>query len=219
MKLTKQAAHVMLDRLKHRGAGLGIRVGVRTAGCSGYEYALEYVDSLNSDDTVFKNRGVNLIKTAKKWSFKTAPDLASMMQKEKIVQRKLSKAATETLAIIAYHQPVTRAEVEDIRGVHFSPGTLDVLMELNWVRPIGRKKIPGRPIIYGTTERFLEYFGLEQVTDLPGLEELKAAGLLESRLPPNLDIREPQEVDHSQIEAFGEDENIDDLIHSGHETE
>ena len=167
----------------------------------------------------YENRGVNLVKTGNKWSLKTAQDLSSMMKKEKIVQRKLSKAATETLSIIAYHQPVTRAEVEDIRGVHFSPGTLDVLMELNWVRPIGRKKVPGRPIIYGTTERFLEYFQLEQVSDLPGLEELKAAGLLESRLPPNLDIKEPQEVDQSQIEPFGEDENIDDLIQSGHEAE
>ena len=167
----------------------------------------------------YENRGVNLVKTGNKWSFKTAQDLSSMMKKEKIVQRKLSKAATETLSIIAYHQPVTRAEVEDIRGVHFSPGTLDVLMELNWVRPIGRKKVPGRPIIYGTTERFLEYFQLEQVSDLPGLEELKAAGLLESRLPPNLDIKEPQEVDQSLIEPFGEDENIDDLIQSGHEAE
>ena len=174
---------------------------------------------LNLIEAQYKNRGVNLVKTGNKWSFKTATDLAPMMKKEKIVQRKLSKAATETLAIIAYHQPVTRAEVEDIRGVHFSPGTLDVLMELNWVRPIGRKKVPGRPIIYGTTERFLEYFQLEQVTDLPGLEELKAAGLLESRLPPNLDIREPKEIDHGQIEPFGEDENIDDLIQSGHEAE
>ena len=174
---------------------------------------------LNLIEAQYKNRGVNLVKTGNKWSFKTATDLAPMMKKEKIVQRKLSKAATETLAIIAYHQPVTRAEVEDIRGVHFSPGTLDVLMELNWVRPIGRKKVPGRPIIYGTTERFLEYFQLEQVTDLPGLEELKAAGLLESRLPPNLDIREPKEIYHSQIEPFGEDENIDDLIQSGHEAE
>ena len=174
---------------------------------------------LNLIEAQYKNRGVNLVKTGNKWSFKTATDLAPMMKKEKIVQRKLSKAATETLAIIAYHQPVTRAEVEDIRGVHFSPGTLDVLMELNWVRPIGRKKVPGRPIIYGTTERFLEYFQLEQVTDLPGLEELKAAGLLESRLPPNLDIREPKEIDQSQIEPFGEDENIDDLIQSGHEAE
>ena len=174
---------------------------------------------LNLIEAQYKNRGVNLVKTGNKWSFKTATDLAPMMKKEKIVQRKLSKAATETLAIIAYHQPVTRAEVEDIRGVHFSPGTLDVLMELNWVRPIGRKKVPGRPIIYGTTERFLEYFQLEQVTDLPGLEELKAAGLLESRLPPNLDIKEPKEIDHSQIEPFGENENIDDLIQSGHEAE
>mgnify|MGYP005726561731 FL=1 len=174
---------------------------------------------LNLIKAQYESRGVNLVKTGNKWSFKTAIDLSPMMKKEKIVQRKLSKAATETLSIIAYHQPVTRAEVEDIRGVHFSPGTLDVLMELNWVRPIGRKKVPGRPIIYGTTERFLEYFNIEQISDLPGLEELKAAGLLESRLPPNLDIKEPKEIDQSQIEPFGEDENIDDLIQSGHEAD
>ncbi len=174
---------------------------------------------LNLIKAQYESRGVNLVKTGNKWSFKTAIDLSPMMKKEKIVQRKLSKAATETLSIIAYHQPVTRAEVEDIRGVHFSPGTLDVLMELNWVRPIGRKKVPGRPIIYGTTERFLEYFNIEQISDLPGLEELKAAGLLESRLPPNLDIKEPKEIDQSQVEPFGEDENIDDLIQSGHEAD
>ena len=174
---------------------------------------------LNLIKAQYESRGVNLVKTGNKWSFKTAIDLSPMMKKEKIVQRKLSKAATETLSIIAYHQPVTRAEVEDTRGVHFSPGTLDVLMELNWVRPIGRKKVPGRPIIYGTTERFLEYFNIEQISDLPGLEELKAAGLLESRLPPNLDIKEPKEIDQSQIEPFGEDENIDDLIQSGHEAD
>ena len=174
---------------------------------------------LNLIKAQYESRGVNLVKTGNKWSFKTAIDLSPMMKKEKTVQRKLSKAATETLSIIAYHQPVTRAEVEDIRGVHFSPGTLDVLMELNWVRPIGRKKVPGRPIIYGTTERFLEYFNIEQISDLPGLEELKAAGLLESRLPPNLDIKEPKEIDQSQIEPFGEDENIDDLIQSGHEAD
>ena len=174
---------------------------------------------LNLIKAQYESRGVNLVKTGNKWSFKTAIDLSPMMKKEKIVQRKLSKAATETLSIIAYHQPVTRAEVEDIRGVHFSPGTLDVLMELNWVRPIGRKKVPGRPIIYGTTERFLEYFNIEQISDLPGLEELKAAGLLESRLPPNLDIKEPKEIDQSQIEPFGDDENIDDLIQSGHEAD
>ena len=174
---------------------------------------------LNLIKAQYESRGVNLVKTGNKWSFKTAIDLSPMMKKEKIVQRKLSKAATETLSIIAYHQPVTRAEVEDIRGVHFSPGTLDVLMELNWVRPIGRKKVPGRPIIYGTTERFLEYFNIEQISDLPGLEELKAAGLLESRLPPNLDIKEPKEIDQSQIDPFGEDEKIDDLIQSGHEAD
>ena len=167
----------------------------------------------------YENKGVNLIKTGKKWSFKTAQDLASMMKKEKIVQRKLSKAATETLAIIAYHQPVTRAEVEDIRGVQFSPGTLDILMELNWVRPIGRKKVPGSPIIYGTTDFFLEYFGLEQVTDLPGLEELKASGLLESRLPSNLNIVEPKEIDPNIIDPFDADENIDELIADSFEKE
>ena len=107
---------------------------------------------LNLLKAQYENRGVNLVKTGKRWSLKTAQDLAPMMKKEKIVQRKLSKAATETLSIIAYHQPVTRAEVEDIRGVQFSPGTLDILMELNWVRPIGRKKVPGSPIIYGTTD-------------------------------------------------------------------
>lgn len=174
---------------------------------------------LNLMKAQYENRGVNLIKTGQKWSLKTSVDLAPMMKKEKIVQRKLSKAATETLAIIAYHQPVTRAEVEDIRGVQFSPGTLDILMELNWVKPMGRKKVPGSPIIYGTTDFFLEYFGLEQVTDLPGLEELKAAGLLESRLPTNLSIAEPKEVDHSEIEPFGDDENIDDLISSEIEAE
>ena len=174
---------------------------------------------LNLIKAQYESRGVNLVKTGNKWSFKTAVDLSPMMRKEKIVQRKLSKAATETLSIIAYHQPVTRAEVEGIRGVHFSPGTLDVLMELNWVRPIGRKKVPGRPIIYGTTERFLEYFNIEQISDLPGLEELKAAGLLESRLPSNLDIKDPKEIDQSQIEPFSEDENIDDLIQSGHEAD
>ena len=174
---------------------------------------------LNLLKAQYENRGVNLVKTGEKWSLKTARDLAPMMKKEKIVQRKLSKAATETLSIIAYHQPVTRAEVEDIRGVQFSPGTLDILMELNWVRPIGRKKVPGSPIIYGTSEFFLEYFGLEKVTDLPGLEELKASGLLESRLPSNLDIAEPKEIDPSEIEPFGDDENIDDIISSGLESE
>lgn len=162
----------------------------------------------------YDSRGVNLVKTANKWSFKTAPDLASMMQKEKVVQRKLSKAATETLAIIAYHQPVTRAEVEDIRGVNFSPGTLDVLLELEWVKPIGRKKTPGSPIIYGTTEKFLVYFGIENISDLPGLEELKSAGLLESRLPSNLDIKTPEEIDESQIDPLAEDDNLEDMIAS-----
>ena len=183
------------------------------------EKKINVLSTLEKLQKIYENRGINLICISKKWSFRTSENLSHLMSQQKSVEKKLSRAAIETLAIIVYHQPVTRAEIEEIRGVAFGTNTLEIIMELNWVRPIGRKKVPGRPIIYGTTERFLEYFGLEQVTDLPGLEELKAAGLLESRLPPNLDIREPQEIDHSQIEPFGEDENIDDLINSGHEAE
>ena len=125
-------------------------------------------------------RGVNLVNVAGKWSFRTAPDLAFLMEEQREVSRRLSKAALETLAIAAYHQPVTRAEIEDIRGVSVSRGTLDLLMEAGWVRIVGRRRSPGRPVTYGTTDGFLEHFGLPSIADLPGIEELKATGLVDS---------------------------------------
>jgi segregation and condensation protein B len=140
----------------------------------------------------FANRGVNLVEVAGKWLFRTADDLGYILRRETVEQRKLSKAALETLAIIAYHQPVTRAEIEDIRGVAISKGTLDALLEIGWVRMRGRRKTPGRPVTYGTTEAFLSHFGLAEVGDLPGLQELKGAGLLDANLPPGFDIPMPR---------------------------
>ena len=128
----------------------------------------------------YQGAGVNLVEVAGKWMFQTASDLAFLLRKEEEKERKLSRAAVETLAIIAYHQPVTRAEIEEIRGVGVSKGTLDVLMEAIWIRPIGRRRTPGRPMTYGTTEDFLVHFGLNSVKDLPGLSELKAAGFLDN---------------------------------------
>jgi segregation and condensation protein B len=143
---------------------------------------------------LYEGRGVNLVRVANKWIFRTAGDLSFLMEREAIEQKKLSRAAMETLAIIAYHQPVTRAEIEEIRGVSVSKGTLDVLMETGWVRLRGRKRTPGRPVTYGTTEAFLLHFGLEMLGDLPGFDELKAAGLLDGRLPPGFDIPTPSET-------------------------
>ncbi len=140
----------------------------------------------------FANRGVNLVEVAGKWLFRTADDLGYILRRETVEQRKLSKAAMETLAIIAYHQPVTRAEIEDIRGVAISKGTLDQLLEIGWVRMRGRRKTPGRPVTYGTTDAFLSHFGLNEVADLPGLQELKGAGLLDANLPPGFDIPIPR---------------------------
>ena len=128
----------------------------------------------------YADRGVNLVRAGQSWAFRTAPDLARQLNKEIDVPRKLSRAAVETLAIIAYHQPVTRAEIEEVRGVGLSRGTLDVLLEANWIRPKGRRRTPGRPMTWGTTDGFLDQFGLEDVRDLPGMDELKAAGLLDS---------------------------------------
>jgi len=139
----------------------------------------------------YASRGVNLVKVADKWTFRTAEDLSYLLERHASEQRRLSKAALETLAIVAYHQPVTRAEIEEIRGVSASAGTLDVLMEINWVRPRGRRRAPGRPITYGTTDEFLVHFGLESIKDLPGLAELKGAGLLDSNLPPDFTVPEP----------------------------
>lgn len=142
---------------------------------------------------IYQGRGVTLVCVAEKWQFRTAPDLAFLLRKEKPEQRRLSRAAIETLAIIAYHQPVTRAEIEDIRGVALSTGTLDVLLEIGWIKIRGRKRTPGRPITYGTTESFLVQFGLESVAHLPGVDELKAAGFLEALPPSGFDVPNPSD--------------------------
>ena len=149
-------------------------------------------------------RGVNLAKVGTGWCFRTAPDLAADMTVEREVPRKLSRAATETLAIIAYHQPVTRAEIEEIRGVVLSKGSMDALMEAEWIRPRGRRRAPGKPVTWGTTEWFLGDFGLEDLTDLPGVEELKAAGLLDAR--PNRGAIAMQDTDTDTDKEDQEDE-------------
>tara|TARA_S200000501_G_scaffold339819_1_gene347762 strand:- start:1402 stop:2016 length:615 start_codon:yes stop_codon:yes gene_type:complete len=141
---------------------------------------------MNNLLNLYKGRGVELKKVNNKWMFKTASDLSFIMQKEAKIQKKLSKAALETLSIIAYHQPVSRAEIEEIRGVTASPGTIDTLMEINWVKIKGRRKTPGNPITYGTTDEFLVHFDLENTKELPGLDELKSTGLLDSNLPPDM---------------------------------
>jgi segregation and condensation protein B len=141
----------------------------------------------------YATRGVNLVRVGKKWTFRTANDLSWLLTKQIVETRKLSRAAVETLAIVAYHQPVTRAEIEEIRGVVTAAGTLDVLLKTGWIRPRGRRKAPGRPITYGTTEAFLSHFGLEEVGDLPGLDELKGAGLIEGNLPPGFAVPLPSD--------------------------
>ncbi len=143
----------------------------------------------------YAGRGVNLVRVADRWRFQTAPDLEHHLTDVKEAPRKLSNAALETLAIIAYHQPVTRAEIEDVRGVAVSRGTLDVLMELSWIRLRGRRRTPGRPVTYGTTDDFLAHFNLETLTDLPGRDDLKAAGLLDPRLPKDFEMPEPKMMD------------------------
>lgn len=142
---------------------------------------------------LYAGRGVNLVRVAGKWAFRTAEDLSFLLERHATEQKKLSRAALETLAIIAYHQPVTRAEIEEIRGVSTSKGTLDVLLEAGWIRLRGRRQAPGRPVTYGTTQAFLEHFGFDSIKDLPGLSELKGAGLLDSNLPPGFVIPEPND--------------------------
>jgi segregation and condensation protein B len=138
-------------------------------------------------------RGVNLVNVAGKWTFRTANDLSWLLSRTAVEQKKLSRAAVETLAIIAYHQPVTRAEIEEIRGVSTSKGTLDVLLETGWIRPRGRRKVPGRPITFGTSVQFLSHFGLEAIGDLPGLDELKGTGLMDGRLPSGFTVPLPSD--------------------------
>jgi segregation and condensation protein B len=147
-------------------------------------------------------RGVNLVRIGNKWGFRTASDLRWLLTHEIIEQKKLSRAAIETLAIIAYHQPVTRHEIEEIRGVTTTKGTIDVLLETGWLRLRGRRKSPGRPLTYGTSEAFLSHFGLEQLSDLPGLEDLKGLGLFDARLPPGFTVPMP-----SDDPALREDED------------
>jgi segregation and condensation protein B len=141
----------------------------------------------------YEARGVNLVRVGGKWSLRTASDLAWLLTRETVVTRKLSRAAIETLAIVAYHQPVTRAEIEEIRGVTTSKGTLDVLLETGWIRLRGRRKAPGRPVTYGTTEAFMSHFGLDALADLPGIDELKGAGLIDKSLPAGFSVPVPSD--------------------------
>ena len=151
----------------------------------------------------YERRGVNLVRIGEAWAFRTAGDLAFLMSRDAVQQKKLSRAALEVLAIIAYHQPVTRAEIEEIRGVETSKGTLDTLLETGWVRLRGRRRTPGRPVTYGATDAFLDHFGLEDMRDLPGMDELKGAGLLSSRMPGGFSVPQPP----SDLDILGEDED------------
>ncbi len=156
----------------------------------------------------YEGRGVNLVMVASKWQFRTAKDLGFLLHKEKTEERRLSRAAIETLAIIAYHQPVTRAEIEDIRGVMVSKGTVDMLMEVGWVRIRGRKRTPGRPVTYGTTEGMLVHFGLESVSDLPGLDELRGAGFLEAAPPAGFAVPNPSDELAADEDPYEEEESL-----------
>ena len=160
----------------------------------------------------YSERGVNLVQLADKWSFRTADDLSSKLKKEIIIQKKLSKAAIETLAIIAYHQPVTRSEIEEIRGVSFSTGTLEILFELAWVKPNGRKEIPGKPLLYVTTDKFLNHFNINSLNDLPNADELLAAGLIDSRVDSSI-FGTSKFIDNEKNEKKENIySNIDDMI-------
>lgn len=150
----------------------------------------------------YAERGVNLLKVGDGWAFRTSADLSFLIHRDQVELKRLSRAALEVLAIIAYHQPVTRAEIEEVRGVATSKGTIDVLMESSWIRMRGRRRVPGRPVTYGTTPAFLDHFGLEELRDLPGIDELKGAGLLSSRIPSNFSVPQPPAND-----ALFEDED------------
>ena len=166
---------------------------------------------LDELQSLYAGRGVNLVRVAGKWAFRTAEDLSFLLEKQAVEQRRLSRAALETLAIIAYHQPVTRAEIEEIRGVSTSKGTIDVLLETDWIKLRGRRRAPGRPVTYGTTEAFLSHFGFDSIGDLPGLNELKGAGLLDSNLPPGFSMPNPDDApDLRDDEEPLEDEPLGD---------
>ena len=171
---------------------------------------------------IYAPRGVNLVRVAGKWVFRTAEDLGYLLERHAVEERRLSRAALETLSIVAYHQPVTRAEIEEIRGVTTSAGTLDILMEAGWIRPRGRRRAPGKPLTYGTTDSFLAHFGLDSVKDLPGLADLKAQGLLDGHLPPGFTVPDPSIAaslmpDELPLEAAEEDEDADEADDEGAE--
>ena len=164
----------------------------------------------------YQNRGVNLKQVGKSWAFRTSPEIANALKIERTVTRKLSRAAIETLAICAYHQPVTRAEIEEIRGVGLSKGTMDVLFEAGWIRPRGRRQSPGKPVTWGTTEGFLDQFGMDTIDDLPGMDELKAAGLIDKRPAIQTlatrgemesDSSSAEQPDNTEIEPLDPDES------------
>jgi segregation and condensation protein B len=152
----------------------------------------------------YAGRGIELVERGRRWHFQTAADLAHILRREREESRKLSRAAVETLAIIAYHEPVSRAEIEAIRGVQISKGTLDVLMEAGWVRPAGRREVPGRPLTYATTTEFLAHFGLASRRDLPGIADLKAAGLLDP-VDAALERLVPEAIEEVELESEGDD--------------
>jgi segregation and condensation protein B len=160
-------------------------------------------------ETRYRARGIHLVERGGRWHFETAPDLAHLLRREKEQVRRLSRAATEVLAIIAYHEPVSRAEIESIRGVQTSAGTLDVLMEAGWIRPAGRREVPGRPVIYATTPEFLDHFGLASRRDLPGIDELRAAGLLDP-VDEAMEAAMRFEPDEADESATDDDENLAD---------
>jgi len=163
---------------------------------------------LNQLDDLYKNRGLELKKVGNKFMFKTSSDLSFIMQREAKSTRKLSKAAIETLAIVAYHQPVTRAEIEEIRGVSVSSGTIDTLLQMNWIKINGRRRVPGNPLVYGTTEEFLVHFDLENIKDLPEMQELKSMGLLDSNLPP--DLYPENTINNNNIDEIDDINSIED---------
>ena len=157
---------------------------------------------------LYEDHGVNLVKVGNSWAFRTVPEIGSQLNVERNVTRKLSRAAVETLAILAYHQPITRAEIEEVRGVSLSKGTMDLLFEAGWIMPRGRRRTPGRPVTWGTTERFLDHFGLETINDLPGLDDLKVTGLLDKRpaiqtltTQGNLDLKKESEIAGKVLET------------------
>jgi segregation and condensation protein B len=178
------------------------------AHLGGLELA-EVREALGAVQSHYIARGVHLVERGGRWHFETAPDLAHLLRREKEQVRRLSRAATEVLAIIAYHEPVSRAEIESIRGVQTSAGTLDVLMEAGWVRPAGRREVPGRPVIYATTPEFLDHFGLASRRDLPGIDELRAAGLLDP-VDEAMEAAMSFELDETDDQDRGADENLAD---------